>query len=88
MHAKGAEARADGVRRDDPTLAQKLYVVLADQEAAVQATEQARRDIANLRSGSNAAIPAAKPGAPVPKLSNPTGLQKLVQNGSTNSRKL
>jgi hypothetical protein len=54
-------------RQDDPNLARKLYLILADQAAAIQATEQARRDIANLR-GANAASPAEKPGAPVPKL--------------------
>jgi hypothetical protein len=55
-------------RQDDPNLAQKLYLILSDQAAAIEATEQVRREIANLRSGANAATSATKPGAPVPKL--------------------
>lgn len=54
-------------RADDPARAQKLYVIVADQAAAIRATEQARRDIPTL-TGRAAAPGAAAPGGPVPQL--------------------
>ena len=56
-------------RADNPNLAQKLYVIVADQEASINATLQARRDIETMRRGGGADRPVpAQPGAPVPKL--------------------